>query len=671
MQFKKPATAGSIAFLLLLPLAAWSGGVVTNCTETNLRAALAGGGTVTFACDGTITLSSTITNAVSTTLDASGHQITISGGNVVRVFYVATNTTLTLINLAVADGNAVTGAGIFNGGGNLILLGTAFLTNSAHHGFDMGDFPFFGCGGGIFSRGGTVNATNCTFMGNRAQLLVAVDPMIINPAKGGAIHNVGGQMNLRQCNFTDNHATGSPGTSPATGPGSRGNDGLGGAIYNAGGLSMNDCTLQRNSVTGGLGGTSPPLGGCHPGLPGASGGNADGGAVWNSGILGLGSCSFESNSVVGGVGGTGGSGGSDGTFGGDGGAGGPGGVGRGGALFNSGTASLANCSFGPGSVATGGNAGNAVNGVNATYAGSGGTGGVGGSGSGSALCNQGTLTMANCTVASSAVTGGNGGSGGAGGTGVKSGGLGGNGGNGGGGLGVIWSSNGLFLTNCTIAMNFATSGTGGSGGAGGINTYPPIIQQLSGVAGTNGFAVGGMKGLNSRLVNTILATNVPGGNCSGSITDAGHNLSSDGSCAFTNVGSLNNTDPKLGPLADNGGPTLTMALLASSPAIDVGESASAPATDQRGFPRAGLAADIGAFEYGSMLPFLSITRSGSNGVGITAYGPSGQSCRLLTSTNLSDWECVATNQLGPNGTVLFQENCGTGETKRFYKVALP
>jgi hypothetical protein len=60
-------------------------------------------------------------------------------------------------------------------------------------------------------------------------------------------------------------------------------------------------------------------------------------------------------------------------------------------------------------------------------------------------------------------------------------------------------------------------------------------------------------------------------------------------------------DPKLGPLADNGGPTLTMALLPGSPAIDAGNTSLAPATDQRGFPRpAGLAADIGAFEYGAV-----------------------------------------------------------------------
>jgi hypothetical protein len=98
------------------------------------------------------------------------------------------------------------------------------------------------------------------------------------------------------------------------------------------------------------------------------------------------------------------------------------------------------------------------------------------------------------------------------------------------------------------------------------------------------------------LLNTLLASNTPA-NGSGTITDAGHNLSSDGSCVFTSIGSLNNTDPKLGPLANNGGPTMTMRLLPGSPAIDAGDNTAAPPTDQRGVPRpVGLACDIGAYE---------------------------------------------------------------------------
>jgi hypothetical protein len=138
------------------------------------------------------------------------------------------------------------------------------------------------------------------------------------------------------------------------------------------------------------------------------------------------------------------------------------------------------------------------------------------------------------------------------------------------GFGAICDTNGrTFLANCTLAFN---SGTGST-------------------------AVDGLKTSGGQLVNTLLATTPPGRNCLGTITDAGHNLSSDGSCAFSGIGSLNNTDPKLGPLADNGGSTLTMALLPGSPAINAGDNASAPPTDQRGAVRpSGVASDIGAYE---------------------------------------------------------------------------
>ncbi len=132
------------------------------------------------------------------------------------------------------------------------------------------------------------------------------------------------------------------------------------------------------------------------------------------------------------------------------------------------------------------------------------------------------------------------------------------------------------------------------------------------------------------------------------------------------------TDPKLGPLADNGGPTLTMALLPGSPAIDAGNTSLAPTTDQRGFPRpAGLAADIGAFEYGSMMPIIAVSRSGATGLNILGRGNAGQSCRLLSSTDLSSWVPMATNQIGANGTVLFYDNYASGSACRFYRLVMP
>ena len=59
-----------------------------------------------------------------------------------------------------------------------------------------------------------------------------------------------------------------------------------------------------------------------------------------------------------------------------------------------------------------------------------------------------------------------------------------------------------------------------------------------------------------------------------------------------------NTDPLLGPLADNGGPTLTHALGVGSPAIDSADAGACPATDQRGVARPqGAGCDVGSFEY--------------------------------------------------------------------------
>ena len=84
-----------------------------------------------------------------------------------------------------------------------------------------------------------------------------------------------------------------------------------------------------------------------------------------------------------------------------------------------------------------------------------------------------------------------------------------------------------------------------------------------------------------------------------------HNLSSDSSCSLTGTGDLPNTNPLLGPLQDNGGSTLSYELLRGSPAINHGDNARCPPTDQRGIarPQAGIC-DIGAYEY--VFPFTMI-----------------------------------------------------------------
>ena len=77
-----------VTLLVLLALAvasaptpAQAGGIVSVCDEAHLLAALAGGGTVTFSCSGTITLTADITIAADTTIDGSGQTVTISGNH--------------------------------------------------------------------------------------------------------------------------------------------------------------------------------------------------------------------------------------------------------------------------------------------------------------------------------------------------------------------------------------------------------------------------------------------------------------------------------------------------------------------------------------------------------------------------------------------------------------
>jgi hypothetical protein len=310
-------------------------------------------------------------------------------------------------------------------------------------------------------------------------------------------------------------------------------------------------------------------------------------------------------------------------------------------------------------------------GMYASACGPGGGGGNGGDGAGGALFNAGTAALVNSTFAWNTGTGGNGGDGAPGGVwyGCPGPDAGGNGGNGGSGFGGLCCAAGLCrLTNCTIASNFSLAGLGGRGAMGG-GQY--LGQGPSGPPGVNGSAGGALTGSGILVVNTLLAGNTSGGNASGPITDGGHNLSSDGTCDFTNIGSLNSTDPKLGLLANNGGPTLTMALLPDSPAIDAGDSAAAPPTDQRGAPRpVGLAADIGAYEYGSPA-LLRVGRSGGTGLDLLAFGTAGQSCRLLSSSNLSNWTPISTNQIGSDGTLLLHDNCAPGGSCRFYRLVMP
>jgi hypothetical protein len=115
----------------------------------------------------------------------------------------------------------------------------------------------------------------------------------------------------------------------------------------------------------------------------------------------------------------------------------------------------------------------------------------------------------------------------------------------------------------------------------------------------------GYSGSAQVIIRHTILNAAAGGNISssyGSVTSLGYNVSSDDGGGFlTTTGDLINTDPLLGPLQDNGGPTFTHELLAGSPAIDAGDPSFAPPPDydQRGPGYNRIAngrVDIGAFE---------------------------------------------------------------------------
>src|SRR5204862_3813387 len=102
--------------------------------------------------------------------------------------------------------------------------------------------------------------------------------------------------------------------------------------------------------------------------------------------------------------------------------------------------------------------------------------------------------------------------------------------------------------------------------------------------------------------NTIVSNNIFGGlpsNCGGAgISSLGNNLESGIDCGFTAGGDIQNVDPQLGRLQNNGGPTDTRALPAATPAVDRGSSdCPPPAIEQRGSTRAqGRGCDIRGHE---------------------------------------------------------------------------
>ena len=518
---------------------------VGDCSESSLRAAMAQGGRVQFSCDGVIVLNSPITVGNSAVLDAIGHDVTLSGSNVVRLFDVTSQGRLTLLGLVLADGRAAGtngNAGVPGGPGEggaianqgvLVATNCVFLRNTAMGGAGGSGATFQppgpggpAWGGSVFNaEEGILLAVDCAFVGNQARggprgsTTDGLATVAGGTAAGGAIFNSGGQVQLHQCLVLSNAATSAVGQR-------YGGQGVldaaqGGGIFSSGGsMVLTGVKLSHNSSRATY-------------FSGANGG----GISQLAGELAVTNCHLNANKVEAGLApgiGT--------PF------GWPGAAALGGGIYLGSVSAAIESSTLSGGIALGGQA---------LVFKPGGTGAGGG-----LFCGAGgEVQLNNCTVAGNLAIGGNAST-----EVVAAGG------------GICASNSSVSLTHVTIAANSA-----------GLFSAPPVGLRLGGGVYVGGSIVS--------ITNSIVANNLSGSNCFGAVVDGGYNLSSDGSCHFSAGGSLNNVDPILGPLADYGGLTPTIALLAGSPALDAAGVASCLPLDQRGIARPfGSGCDIGAFE---------------------------------------------------------------------------
>ncbi len=532
--------------------------------------------------------------------------LTIQGGGHgwnSSVFMVAANTTATLENLTISNGSTPgAGGGILNNG-TLTVSNCSLSDNSASYGGGIYNSGMLwvsnttlsgnsaSYGGGIYNSG-MLWVSNTTLSGNSASygggicnygtVTVSNTTLSSNSAyyNGGGIYNNGGPVTVSNCMFSGNSAS----------------NGNGGGIYNNSPLTVSTCTLSGNSAYsgGGIYNNSGPVTVSTCTLSGNSAFNGDGGGIdmanWNT--LTVSNCILSGNSAS-----NGGNGGGICNYG-------PltvsnctlsgnsaypnywGGGGGGGIFSYGGPVTVSNCILSGNSAQSSGggiDVGNYWNWSTLTVStctlsgnsaqGSGGgiynrngpvtvstctLSGNSAQGSGGGICNDlgGTVMVSNSTLYGNAAHGYGGG---------------------------IYNNGTGAVSNCTLADNSAVWDGGGI-----FNAAGTVTVSNSTLAGNSAAYGGGIGNSDTvTLLSTIVAGNtvtISDPDIAGSVTsNSAYNLIGDstGLAGISNGDGNHNQvgvtgsdpnpiDPLLGPLANNGGPTATMALLPGSPAIGAG-----------------------------------------------------------------------------------------------------
>jgi hypothetical protein len=469
-----------------------------------------------------------------------------------------------------------------------------------------------------------------------------------------------GDVSVSDSKLTGNTAVGGNGGNFNNGAGS---NAKGGGIYFEGGtLNISGSRIDNCAANGGNGGNQDQNGQTNGGF----GGFAQGGGVYvGGGGATIDKTTFESTVANGGNSGTGGNGSE------------PAGPADGGGLYSLGNVKVTNSTFRL-AGATGGRSGNTFG---STCLGNHTSLEGGGARGGAIFADGGSLIINTATFANNFAKGGDGGNGGQTNGGLNCGAH----GKGGFALGGAIANNNAATINIkhgTISLNNAQAGNTGVN-QGGANKPPQLVAEGAG----GGIRIGPGT---VTLENTIIAGNTaanglgdttgaptPGPNVDGAVTSNGHNLLgiATEAAGFTGSGDKSGANPMLAALADNSGPTQTMALTGGSAAIDAGVATGA-SLDQRGLPRTvndpGVVnaptsdgTDIGAFEAApacilSCPPDITVSNDKDKCGAMVKYkGPSaGEACGIVTCDHPS-------GSFFPAGTTTVTCTRSTGPTCNF------